>query len=207
MTTQLSAFDWPCARRAEWHRGWILAFLLLFSPLQFCRGQQAATAPSPTFASVAESQVKAAYLYKFCSYIEWPEHTFANAETPLSIAVRGADSLANELIKIVASHTINGRPVIVRKLGPDDSLAGINVLFVGNEYRERYNEIFGSLKGQPILIVTESGEALTHGSMINFLLVDGRVRFEAAPRAARQNNLTISARLLAAAYRIIAETS
>lgn len=155
-----------------------------------------------TTSEITEFQVKAAYLYKFGSYIEWPQNTFATAETPVTIGVRGADALANELIRIAIDHTVNGRPVLVRKLGVGDTLAGINVLFIGSEFRDHYADIIAAAKGLPILTVTEAEQSLAHGSMINFVLVDGRVRFEAAPKAAKQNNLTISARLLAAAYRI-----
>jgi hypothetical protein len=151
---------------------------------------------------VTEFQVKAAYLYKFGSYIEWPANAFATAESPLTIGVRGADVLANELIRIAVDHTVNGHPIIVRKLASEDSLKGVHMLFVGSENRERFSEIINSTKGLPILTVTEGEQALTRGSMINFVLVDGRVRFEASPKAARQSNLTISARLLAAAYRV-----
>ena len=160
------------------------------------------TAPS---SGIADFQVKAAYLYKFGSYIEWPSNTFATPESPLTIGVRGADALANELIRIALDHTVNGHPVIVRKLGADDPLTGINMLFIGADNRERYNDILAATRGLPILTVTESEQALSRGSMINFLLVDGRVRFEAAPKAAKLNNLAISARLLAAAYRIAPE--
>jgi len=152
--------------------------------------------------SITDFQVKAAYLYKFGSYIEWPQNTFATNETPMTIGVRGADALANELIRIAIDHTVNGRPVLVRKLAAGDALTGINVLFIGSELRDRYDDIISTAKGLPILTVTEAEQSLARGSMINFVLVDGRVRFEAAPKAAKQNNLTISARLLAAAYRI-----
>ncbi len=158
--------------------------------------------PATVPANFAEFQVKAAYLYKFGSYIEWPPNTFPTSESPVTIGVRGADALANELIHIAIDHTVNGRPVLVRKLGAGDALTGINVLFIGSEHREHYADILATTKGLPILTVTEAEQSLTHGSMINFVLVDGRVRFEAAPKAAKQNSLTISARLLAAAYKI-----
>lgn len=179
----------------------LVASLCQFAPVQSSIAQQNASSPS----GIADYQVKAAYLYKFGSYIEWPGNTFATAESPLTIGVRGADPLANELIRIAVDHTINGRPVIVRKLGSEDPLTGINVLFIGNEVGERDAELLTAAKGSPILTVTESQRALERGSMINFVLVDSRVRFEAAPKTAKQNNLTISARLLAAAYRVAAE--
>jgi hypothetical protein len=194
MLVMLHVFDYPIGNRAN-----------------AANAGNVAASPPPMLAQanvpadIAEFQVKAAYLYKFGSYIEWPSSVFATAESPITIGVRGADAIANELIRIAIDHTINGHPVIVRKLGAGDGLTGINVLFVGNELREHTADILASAQNLPILIVTETEQALARGSMINFVLVEGRVRFEAAPKSARQNNLTISARLLAAAYRIAAE--
>jgi hypothetical protein len=119
--------------------------------------------------------------------------------------------LADALVKIVASHTVNGRPVVVRRLQNQDPMAGLNVLFIGGAIsgasKEQTSELLAAVKNQPVLIVTESDQALALGSMINFMLVDGRVRFEASPKAARQSNLNISARLLQVAYRVVPEVS
>lgn len=154
-----------------------------------------------------ERQVKAAYLYKFGSYVEWPEQTFASADSPLRIGVIGEDALADELAQLTAGRTINGRPVIVRKLRREDSISGLNVLFIGQSTAGRTAGILAAAKGQPMLTVTESDDALALGSMINFVVVDGKVRFEIAPRTAGQGNLSISARLLAAAYKVASGSS
>lgn len=187
-----------CVRLLLRVRQALLLSLLLFAPLSF----HASKAQVPAPPSVAEWQVKAAYLYKFGSYVEWPERTFPSPESPLTIGVYGADPLADALVKIVAGHTVNGHTVMVRRLQNQDTLAGLNVLFIGGANREQTAEWLTAAKNQPILTVTESEQALSLGSMINFMLIDGRVRFEAAPKAAKQNNLVISARLLQVAYRV-----
>jgi hypothetical protein len=151
-----------------------------------------------------ERQVKAAYLSKFGSYVEWPDQTFANSGTALKIGVIGADALADDLIQMVAGRTINERTVSVHKLHSDDAIADINVLFIGNSAHTRLNEILTTAKALHVLTVTESEEAYALGSMINFIVVGGKVRFEVAPKSAKPANLTISARLLAAAYKVAA---
>jgi hypothetical protein len=183
-----------------WSRAVAFALLLALT------GMQTAIA-EPTDSPEVERQVKAAYLYKFGSYVEWPERTFARADSPLQIGVIGADALADELAQLTAGRTVNGRPVTVKKLRRDDSTAGINVLFIGRSNAGRTAEILASVKGQPMLTVTESEDALGLGSMINFVAVDGKVRFEVAPRTAGQGNLSISARLLAAAYKVASGAS
>jgi hypothetical protein len=174
----------------------VLAFLIALS------GTQTAAAEG-TDNPDAERQVKAAYLYKFGSYVEWPERAFARADSPLQIGVMGADALADELAQLTAGRTVNGRAVTIKKLRRDDSTSGINVLFIGRANGVRTADILAAARGQPMLTVTESDDALGLGSMINFVTVDGKVRFEVAPKAAGQGRLTISARLLAAAYKVM----
>ena len=154
-----------------------------------------------------ERQVKAAYLYKFGNYVEWPERAFRTPDSPVRIAVIGADAIADELAQLVAGRTINGRQIVVRKLRRDDPLADINILFVGRSANARLADILAAAKGLPMLTVTESEDGIAAGSMINFVMVDGKVRFEASPKAAGMSNLNISARLLAAAYKVAMGTS
>lgn len=149
-----------------------------------------------------ERQVKAAYLYKFGSYVEWPERAFTSPDSPVRIGLIGADAMADELAQMVAGRTINGRQVVVRKLRREDVIAGFNILFVGHSNNARLAEILAMTKGQPMLTVTESDDGIAAGSMINFVVVGGKVRFEASPKAAGLSNLNISARLLAAAYKV-----
>src|SRR6266568_2186456 len=75
-------------------------------------------------AQADEYRVKAAFLYKFGSYIEWPSRSFARTDSPVAIGVMGANALADELAQIVAGRSVNGRAVQVRKLRPGDPIAG-----------------------------------------------------------------------------------
>jgi hypothetical protein len=193
-----AAINWRMLWRA-WGRA--MAFVFFFA----LGGAQSAIAE--TDRPEIERQVKAAYLYKFGSYVEWPERAFARPDSPLQIGIMGADALADELTALTAGRTVNGRPVLVKKLRREDSTTGINVLFIGRSNVSRIPEILAAARGQPMLTVTESEDALSLGSMINFVAVDGKVRFEVAPRAAGQGQLSISARLLAAAYKVASGAS
>lgn len=149
-------------------------------------------------------QVKAAYLFKFTSYAEWPSRTFADAASPIVIGVMGDDALADELVHVVASRTVNGRALTVRKVRRgDDSLDGIHMLFVGRLEKNRLSEMLASLKGRPILTVTDADEALALGGMINFVVTGDRLRFEVAPTTAEFSGIKISALMLAAAYKVV----
>jgi hypothetical protein len=149
-----------------------------------------------------ERRVKAAFLYKFAGYVEWPTRAFAGPETPVTIGVIGAESLAAELVQAVTGRTVNDRPVTVKRLKPGESLAGIHILFVGRAESSRLGQLAQSAHPRSILTVTESDGALARGSVINFVLTDGRVRFEIALDSAEKSGLKLSSRLLAVAQQV-----
>ena len=155
----------------------------------------------------SEYRVKAAFLYKFGSYVEWPERTFPKPDSALTIGVMGADALADELAQIVSGRSVNGRPVQVRRLRPTDAVAGLHMLFVGRGDDGRLAEIFAAAKGHSVLTVTESENALRLGSVINFVVVDDKVRFDVALAPADLGSLKISSRLLAVARKVVSRPS
>lgn len=158
-------------------------------------------------ARIVERQLKAAYLYKFASYVDWPEGAFAQAERPLMIGVLGADELADELEQVVAGRTAKGRAVAVRKLRRGDSVSGLHMLFIGQTESVRLNEILAVTKDQATLTITDSEEAYARGSMINFVVVDDKLRFEVALKPVALAGLRISALMLASAYKVAKASS
>ena len=153
------------------------------------------------------TQVKAAYLYKFGNYIEWPPASFDSSESPIRIGVAGASQLSEVLQRLVVGRTIGGRSMEVLDLRPGDSVAGLHILFIGDPSGDRLEEIFSEVSGRPILTVTDSERVFALGSMINFVVVDGKLRFDIAPRSARPAGINISARLLTAARKVITSPS
>jgi hypothetical protein len=160
-------------------------------------------APLAALAQAGEVQIKAAFLYKFGGFVEWPPAAFASADNPFVIGVIGADAVAAELEQISAGRTVQGRPVAVKRLRRGDPLSGLHVLFVGQQEAARLVEILAGAKGQPLLVVTESDNALSQGSMINFVAADDRVRFDVALPPAERGRLRISSRLLAVARKVV----
>ncbi len=171
---------------------WLLALAML-APVPV-RGEAAA--------SVLERQVKAAYLYKFAGYVEWPEGSFAKPDAPLVIGVAASEALAAQLEQTVAGRSVEGHPVTVRRLKRGESLSGLHLLFVGGADKTHLGEWLGAARGQPVLTVAEADEGNAQGSMINFLMAEERLRFEVALKPVSQSRLRISARMLAAALRV-----
>ncbi|MEO8058901.1 MAG: YfiR family protein [Burkholderiales bacterium] len=177
----------------------VLAAMLVASVSTICWGQ--------ALPSASESQVKAAFLYRFLGFVEWPAQAFERTDSPLVIGVLGADALAEELEAVVAGRVVHGHPVEARKIRRGDSFAGLHVLFVGQAAGPAISSLMGASKAGALLAVTETEEALAQGSMINFVVVDNKVRFDVAPGLAEQRSLKISSRLLAVARRVLASPS
>lgn len=171
--------------------------LLLLCTL--CAGNSAAADAS---AQDIEQRVKAAFLFKFGGYVEWPERVFPRSDSPLVIGVAGTDVLAEELSRITSGRTMNGRPVVVRRVRSGEQAAGVHVLFVSRSEAGRFGELLSVTQGQPVLTVTETEKGLAQGSVINFVIADNRVRFEVSLEAANRNGLRIGAPLLAVAQRV-----
>lgn len=147
-------------------------------------------------------QVKAAYIYNFVNFVDWPGEVFAETDSPLQIGVVDAEKLADQLALTVAGRTVRGRGLTVHKLRPRDGFAGLQILVVGTASKAQLAELLIAARDRPILLVTEAEGALASGSMINFVKTNERLRFEIAPRTAEHSGLTISARLLAAALHV-----
>ena len=176
----------------------VSAFLLALLIASGCAGPCLAQSDLQS----AEYKVKAAFLYKFAGYIEWPSDVFERPESPIVIGVAGADALSDELAQVVTGRSIGGRPVEVRKLRRGAPSSGLQILFVGRSDRGS-SDVLASAKGRPVLTVTESEDAFALGSMINFVIVDDRVRFDVALREAEMANLKVSARLLRVARKVL----
>lgn len=171
----------------------LVAFCTLFA------GESLAAEESP---QDIEQRVKAAFLFKFGGYVEWPERVFSRSDSPLVIAVAGAEVLAEELSRIASGRTMNGRPVVMRRVRGGEQLSGAHVLFVSRSEAGRLGELLSVTQGQPVLTVTETEKGLAQGSIINFVIADNRVRFEVSLEAAMRNGLRIGAPLLAVAQRV-----
>lgn len=152
--------------------------------------------------AATEERIKGVFLYKFLSYVEWPLRAFARDDAPYIIGIMNADNIADELSKISAGRKLNGRAVIIKKLRAEDSLNEIHVLFIGGPQTDRMRQSIKQAQRQPLLVVTEASDALAQGSMINFRVVDDRVRFEISVEAAEKAGLKISSRLLAIAISV-----
>lgn len=161
-----------------------------------------AHASGPDAGATPEYRVKAAFVYKFGDYVQWPADAFARADSPVVFGVLGSDALADELARLSAGRTLGGRDVVVRKLVAGEAWAGLHVVFVGGEDATRVAAALAAGAGRPVLTVTEARSGAA--GMINFVVVADKVRFDVALPPAEAARLKISSRLLAVARRVLA---
>jgi hypothetical protein len=145
-----------------------------------------------------EVQVKAAYLYKFAGFVDWPNSAFQHPDSPLVIGVAGNDELAGQLEQMVAGRSVGTHPLAVRRLRRGDALAGLHVLYVAD--RNLSAELLAGARGLPLLTVGDGADG--PDNMIRFVVVGQHLRFEIALGQVGPSGLRISARLLAAALRV-----
>lgn len=143
-----------------------------------------------------EYQVKAAYLLNFARFVEWPPRAFQTAGSALNICVLGEDPFGPALDSIVEGETVNDRRIEAKRLARGDSMRGCHVLFISGTERESAERIVASLRNAPVLTVSEMPGFARLGGMINFVLEERKVRFEANPAAAEKGGLRISSKLL-----------
>ena len=140
--------------------------------------------------------MKAAYLYRFLSFVEFPPTSFDRPDSPIVIGVLGAEDVLQELAAIVPGRVAQGRPVAVRRVADAAAAAGVHLLYIGRGQAAQLARL-PLVRGQ--LVVSDWTGALDHGAVVNFVRQEGRVRFEVAMEAAARRDIKISSRMLAVA--------
>ena len=144
----------------------------------------------------AAHEVKGAYLFKFLSYVEWPDDMLAGPHAPLVIGVLGDEPVRGALEEIVQGRQAQGHPVEVRRLKNGDAADGLHMLYAGKDSVQELARYAGR---RGLLLVGNSDDGLARGAMINLVLAENRVRFEVAPEPAERAGIHISSRMLALA--------
>jgi hypothetical protein len=143
-----------------------------------------------------EYQVKAAFLYNFAKFVEWPTGTFANSNDPIAICVVGQNPFGSTLEDMVKSKKIGDRALMVRRLRDTQQASKCQILFIGAADPKRVRASLEGLKGADILTVGETGDFTTAGGIIAFRLEGTRVRIQVALETAEHTRLRISSKLL-----------
>jgi hypothetical protein len=143
-----------------------------------------------------EYQVKAAFLYNFAKFVEWPPGTFANANDPIAICIVGQNPFGSTLEDMVQGKTIGDHAFSVRRLPDTQQASKCQILFIGAAESKRTRVLLEALKGAAILTVGEIDDFSAAGGIIGFRLEGTRVRLQIALETAERARLRISSKLL-----------
>lgn len=160
-----------------------------------------ALAPPARAEGALEYAVKAAYLYKFAPFVDWPSSAFAAPTSPFTVCVFGEDPFGGALEEAVRGQSVVGRRVLVRRLGQVSGDPGCQVLYVGRSSRQPPAEVLRILRGAPVLTVTDEAQGVS-GGIVQFVLRGGHVRFALDAEQARVSGLGLSSKLLALAVSV-----
>ena len=146
-----------------------------------------------------EYPVKAAFLFNFAKFVEWPADAFKGPEDPFAICVLGQNPFGSALEDVVRNKTVANRAFVVRDVSNAQQASKCHIVFVSASERKRFRSHLDELKGHPILTVGEAEDFTEYGGIINFKLKDARVRIEIDADAAERARLRISSKLLSLA--------
>ena len=154
---------------------------------------------SPAVAAEAEVskeyQVKAAFLYNFTKFVEWPAEKFPATNAPIVIGVLGRNPFGTALAETVKDRKVNGRAIQIRVVSVAAEINGLHVLFVATAEEHRLGEIAAALRAGGVLGVGESAAFLARGGTIRFVPEGDKLRFDIDMNAAELAQLKVSAQL------------
>jgi hypothetical protein len=145
---------------------------------------------------LSEYQIKAAYLYYFTTYVNWPPETFTGGDDALIVGILGEDPFGSILDDTLRGKSVGNRRLVARRFGNIRDARDSQVLFISASERDRLASIFRGLDGAAVLTVGEIDQFASHGGQIAFRMEDKKVRFDINVDAVERARLKISAQLM-----------
>jgi len=144
-----------------------------------------------------EAQVKAAFVYNFIKFVDWPSDVVQRSGDSIVVAVIGDGGVADAAEHLLGGKQVGDRRVVVRRLKADQSLAGVHAIFVTETDAKKVHRVLDGASGHPILSIGDAGGFAASGGIIGLVIEDRKVRFEIDQDAADSAGLKISSKLLA----------
>lgn len=175
-------------RSTQWIRVLLRGFVLVATFAGLCQLHAAD--------ELGEYDVKAGFLFNFARFVLWPESAMPAASAPLVIGIVGTDPFGATLDELVQGEVVAGHPVIVRRFTKRDDYSKCHILFISRSETAHLKEIFGRLRGLPVLTVSDSERFANVGGTIGLAVDGGRVRIYINVVQAKSSQLGLSAKLL-----------
>ncbi len=154
--------------------------------------------------SLSEYQVKAAYLFNFLKFVEWPDDPVPDSQGKWVIGFVGDTPIGGELARLVEGKIVLGRELVVKKFRSTDNLRACNILFISDSEKKRVPLILAALRGSSVMTVGDMDNFIESGGMIQLDVEDTRVRVTIDVGATERAHLKVSSKLLALARAVTA---
>jgi hypothetical protein len=159
---------------------------------------------SGAIAVESEEAVKAAFVYNFPKFVEWPDSAFPSADAAIEICVLGGNGFAEVLKNTVRDKTVKGRPLAVRENVPLGELGSCRILYISSSEQRHLSEVLEHVGTLPVLTVGDADALAERGGIIIGLTTnENRVHFEVNVGAARRAGLKLGSQLLKVATRVV----
>lgn len=146
-----------------------------------------------------EDGVKAAYLYKFSSYVDWPTSAFTTPNSSFELCLLGSSDRFNATLKkIIQGESVNGRKIVLHEITNLEKYPSCHILYIGTNDPQRSAEMIDTVRGSHVLTVSDNASQ----GIIGFTISNNRLRFNIDDAAAAENGLTISSQLLKLAVNV-----
>lgn len=142
-----------------------------------------------------EYEVKAAYIYNFAKFVEWPARPSRNASAAMTVCLLGEDPFGPAL-SAIEGKTVGDKKIIIKRNSLSQNFGDCDILFISNSEKEELARILEAIGDLSVLTIGDTKGFAQQGVMINFYIEEKRVRFEINPKAAVRAGLKISANLL-----------
>jgi len=143
-----------------------------------------------------EYQLKAAFIYNFTKFVDWPAQRSGAKDSPFTIGVFGNNPFGDELNKLAQGRSVNGRPMIIKNITSTNEAASVDLLFVSSGQEELLGKLLVVIQGAGVLTIGESKAFADHGGIINFVTEADKIRFEINLDEAERGGLKLRAQLL-----------
>jgi hypothetical protein len=181
-------------------RPYIIKRLLVLATLLF--GVRVEAQQSP----MGEAQVKAMFVYNFLKFVEWPVDASVGAKDPFVVLIIGEGATADATEQFLESKSIGDRPLVVRRIRWDQSLAGARAAFVVERDAKKLHRVLDAAAAAGVLTIGEGEGFTTQGGVIGLLVEDRKVRFDVDTTAAQTAGLRVSSKLLALTHVVRSST-
>jgi hypothetical protein len=143
----------------------------------------------------SEYEVKAAYLYNFGRFVEWPDKAASSGGDSFSICVLGEDPFGR-ILGALAGQTIGGKQVVAKRISKPLDASNCRIVFISLSEEKQLNDTLMTLGKAGVLTVSDMPQFSQRGGMIQFVLEGNKVRFEINLTAAENAGLMLSSELL-----------